>query len=243
MGRSGAIIVGLAIGGLLASGCSSGSSGSSGSPSSPSSSSTPSSPSSAGSPTAATVSVRVGHLTEVFDTPLPADSAQASVIEGFRAGLILFDKSQEELTLVSPVTSDVTGAALSNLKKSLTQLLIPGHIVPAGIDRNFKTRVTPLSGASATVTTCDDGSKFDEVNPDTGLVNTAYNATPDEKYIFVTWQMTRLDGHWAISVITPVMLPNALAKPCQPLPVWCTDEANETIEASGRTQRYRGAAA
>jgi hypothetical protein len=212
MGRGGVIIVGLAIGGLLlASGCSSGSSGSAGSARSSGTSS---------SPTAATVtadSVRVGRLTEIFDGPLPADSAQASVIEGFRAGLILWDKSQEEQKLVSPVTSDVTGAALSNLKKSLTQELTPGQqIVPAGTDRNFDTRVTALSGASATVTTCDDGSKFDEVNPATGVVNTAYNATPDQEYIFVTWQLTRLDGHWAISVVTPVELPNALAKPCQP---------------------------
>jgi hypothetical protein len=220
MGRGGVIIVGLAIGGLLASGCSSGSSGSAGSSGSSSSPSSAGSPSSAVSPTAATVtteSVRVGRLTEIFDGPLPADSAQASVIEGFRAGLILWDKSQEEQKLVSPVTSDVTGAALTNLKKSLTQELTTGQqIVPAGIDRNFKTRVTALSGASATVTTCDDGSKFDEVNPDTGVVNTAYSATPDQEYLFVTWQMTRLDGHWAISVVTPVYLPNALAKPCQP---------------------------
>jgi hypothetical protein len=159
----------------------------------------------------------VGRLTEIFDTSLPADSAQASVIEGFRAGEILWDKSQEEQKLVPPVTSDVTGAALTALKETLTRELTPGQqIVPAGTDRNFKTRVAAMSGASATVTTCDDGSKFDEVNPDTGVVNTTYNATPDQEYLFVTWQMTRLDGHWAVSVVTPVYLPNAIAKPCQP---------------------------
>jgi hypothetical protein len=211
MGRGGVIIVGLAIGGLLAAGCSSRGSGNGGSPRSPRT---------AGSPAAAKVtteSVRVGRLTEIFDTPLPAGSAQASVVEGFRAGLILWDKSQEAQKLVSPVTSDVTGAALTNLKESLPRELTPGQqIVPAGVDRNFDTRVTALSGASATVTTCDDGSKFDEANPVTGVVNAAYNATPDEEYIFVTWQLTRLDGHWAISVVTPVELPNALAKPCQP---------------------------
>jgi hypothetical protein len=120
MGRGGVIIAGLAIGGLLAAGCSSGSSGSA---------SSAVSSSSAVSPTAATVtteSVRVGRLTEIFDGPLPADPAQASVVEGFRAGLIVWDKSQEEQKLVSPVTSDVTGAALTNLKKSLSQELTPG---------------------------------------------------------------------------------------------------------------------
>lgn len=214
MGRGGVIIVGLAIGGLLASGCSSGGSGGAGSPRS---SVNPGGPRSPAAARVSTESVRVGHLVEIFDTPLPADSAQASVIEAFRAGLILFDKSQEEQKLVPPVTSDVTGAALTDLKKSLTQELTPGQlIVPAGTDRNFDTQITALSGISATVTTCDDGSKFDEVNPVTGVVNTAYNATPDQEYIFVTWQMTRLDGHWAISAITPVTLPNALAKPCQP---------------------------
>ena len=33
------------------------------------------------------------------------------------AGLILWDKSQEEQKLVTPVTSDVTGAALTNLRE------------------------------------------------------------------------------------------------------------------------------
>jgi hypothetical protein len=217
MGRGGVIIAGLAIGGLLASGCSSEGSGNAGSPRSPRSSVNPGGPRSPAAAKVSTESVRVGHLIEIFDTPLPTDSAQASVIEGFRAGLILWDKSQEAQKLVSPVTSDVTGVALTNLKQSLTRELTPGQqIVPAGTDRNFDTRVTALSGASATVTTCDDGSKFDEVNPATGVVNTAYNATPDQEYIFVTWQLTRLDAQWAISVVTPVTLPNALAKPCQP---------------------------
>jgi hypothetical protein len=197
MGRVGVAISGLVICGLM-SGC-----GSSGGPAAAKSS---------------TESIRVGHLLEIFDGPLPADSAQAKVINGFRAGLILWDKSQEAQKLVSPVTSDVTGTALNNLKETLTRELTPGQqSVPAGVDRNFKTQVTALSGASATVTTCDDGSKFDEVNPSTGVVNPAYNATPDEEYFFVKWQMTQLDGHWAISGVTVANLPNALAKPCQPV--------------------------
>jgi hypothetical protein len=224
VGRGGIIIAGLAIGGLLAAGCSSGSSssgsagsGSSGGTGSATAATTATAATAATPATPATESVQVGHLTEIFDGPLPADPAQVSVIEGFRAGLILWDKSQEEQKLIAPVTDDVTGAALASLKKTLTQELTPGQeIIPAGVDRNFKTEVTALSGANATVTTCDDGSKFDEVNPATGEVNTAYNPTANEAYLFVTWQMTRLDGRWAISVVTPVSLPNALAKPCQP---------------------------
>ncbi len=220
MGRGGVIIAGLAIGGLLASGCSSGGSGGTGSPRSAGSAGSPGSPASPAAATVATESVRVGRLTEIFDGPLPADPAQASVVEGFRAALIVWDKSQEEQKLVSPVTSDVTGAALTNLRKSLTQELTPGQqIVPAGTDRNFDTRVTALSGASATVTTCDDGSKFDEVN--SGYRGGQYglcNATPDQGIHIrhVAADLGQLNGQWAISVVTPVTLPNALAKPCQP---------------------------
>jgi hypothetical protein len=161
--------------------------------------------------------VRVGRLTEIFATPLPANPAQASVVEDFRTGEILWDKSQENQKLVSPVADYVTGPALIALNTTIARGLTKGQeIVPAGVDRNFMTKVTAISAASATVTTCDDGSKFQEVNPTTGVVNKTYNPTPDQEYIFVTWQMTRLDGRWAVSKVTAANLPNALAKPCQP---------------------------
>jgi hypothetical protein len=132
--------------------------------------------------------------------------------------LILWDKTQEDEKLVPPVTSDVTGAALTNLKGTLTRDSTPGQaVIPAGTDRIFKTRVAALSGTSATVTTCDDGSKFEQVNPATGVPDPAYSAPADQEYIFITWQMTQLDGHWVISRVSAVSLPNALAKPCQPL--------------------------
>lgn len=138
-----------------------------------------------------TLTVRVGGYTQVFGTPLPADPAQASVIEGFRTAMILWDKSQETTVLVSPV-------------------------VIAGADRFFKTRAVAVSATSATITTCDDGSKFEEVNPGTGVPDPVYSATANQRYLFETWQMTRLGGHWAISDVTPVTLPGSRAKPCQP---------------------------
>lgn len=216
MGRIGFVISGLVICGLM-SGCSSGS------------------PAAAAKTT--TESVHIGRLTEIFATPLPANPAQASVVEGFRAATILWDKSQEDLELVSPVTADVTGPAITNLKDSLNAI-ISQQIVPAGTDRYFMTRVSMLEGNSATISTCDDGSKFKEVNPNTGVVDRAWNPTVSTAYGYVAWQMTRVGGHWAISGVTAESLPNSLAKPCQPLSAFC-----ETIEAARRTQRYRGAAA
>lgn len=195
MGRIGVVLSGLVICGLM-SGC-----GSSGGPA-------------AAKPT--TESVHIGRLTEIFDTPLPTNPAQASVVEGFREDIVLWDKSQEDLKLLPAVTADVTGPAMTNLKDSLNEI-ISQQIVPAGTDRYFMTRVSMLKGTSATLTTCDDGSKFEQVNPTTGVPDPAFSAAADQQYLFITWQMTRVGGHWAISGVAPETLPNALAKPCQPV--------------------------
>ena len=179
----------------------------------------PSSSSAAPAPTAtgpATYSVRTGLLTEEFTTPLPTDPAQAQVVAGFREGMTLWNKSQENFGLVAPVTSYVTGSALAGLKKSIT---VFGQMeeVPAGVDRLFRTQVTALSSTAATITTCDDGSKFVEQNPRTGAVDPSFEHQPaDEVYAFETWGMTRLDGRWAITSITPASPGSPAEKSCLP---------------------------
>lgn len=197
MGRFGAIIPVLVMCGLLVQACGSGS------------------PAAPRKTSSATQTVRIGRYTQVFDTSLPADPAKAGVVDGFRAGMILWDKSQEASALVSPVAAYVTGNALRNLKATLARQKT-SDVVPSGGDRFFKTMVAVISGASATITTCDDGSKFKEVNPGTGAPDPAYNAPANQQYLFETWRMVRLGGHWAISAVSPVTLPDSRAKPCQP---------------------------
>jgi len=137
-------------------------------------------------------------------------------MEDFRQGFLLYDKSQEKFALVPPVTSWVTGSALTDLKKSLTTLA-QEQLVPAGVDRLFRTSVTAVSGSSATITTCDDGSKYNEQNPRTHVVNpSSVNLPLSEQYIFITWGMTRADGHWAINSITIASSSSAAAKSCLP---------------------------
>jgi hypothetical protein len=201
MGRAGLVIPVLMCG-LLVSACSSQS---------------PAAPKKISPAPVTTKTVRVGRFTQIFDTPLPADPAQASAVDGFRTGMILWDKSQENLMLVSPVTAYVTGSALRDLKASLVRTKADG-VVPGGADRLFKTRVAMISGTGATITTCDDGSKFEEVDPRTGVPDPVYSAPATQQYLFETWQMIRLGGHWAISAVSPVTLPGSGAKPCQPLP-------------------------
>jgi hypothetical protein len=204
MARGGVIIAVLVMCGLLVPAC--------GSPSSPA-------PMKISPPPITTETVRIDRFTQIFDTPLPADPAQASVVEGFRAAMILWDKSSETMRLVSPVTAYVTGSALRGLKRVVAGVgMVSANVVPGGTDRFFKTHVTVISGASATIATCDDGSKYEEVNASTGVPDPAFSPPASQQYLFETWQMIRLGGHWAISAVSPVTLPDSRAKPCQPLP-------------------------
>ena len=213
--RPGVIVAGLVTCGLLVPACTPGSPAAPESAASRTASPGTASPAQASPVRVAAQSVRIGRFTQEFDASLTADPAQGSAVEGLRAAIILWDKSQENLTLVSPVTAYVTAGALSNLRESLVRTKAQ-DVVLGGTDRWFKTRVVRISSASATITTCDDGSKFEEVNPVTGVPDPVYSAPPDLQYAFETWQLVRLDGHWAISAVTPVMLPGSLARACQP---------------------------
>jgi hypothetical protein len=159
--------------------------------------------------------IHVGPYTQVFASPLPASTARAGVVEGFREGEVLWEKSENAGLLVPPAREYVTGQALSHLAAAMKA----GHardLVPAGEDRLFMTRVTMLAGRGATVATCDDGSKFKEINPRTAKVDTSFLPTPGQEYLFETWRMARLSGHWAISGVSVASLPSRSAEPCQP---------------------------
>jgi len=160
-------------------------------------------------------SVRIGPFTQVFATALPAGTAQAGVIESFREAQILWTRSDRAWRLVAPVIAYVTGPARVNLSRSVANDKAAG-LVPAGTDRMFMTRVTAVNGGTATVTTCDNDSKFREVNPRTGKPDPAMTVPPDQSYLFETWHMARVSGHWAITSFSVAQLPDPRADPCQP---------------------------
>jgi hypothetical protein len=175
---------------------------------------TPTAP--APSASASPYTVHTGLLTQEFATPLPSDAAQAEVVAGFRRGLVLWDVSSEQRKLIAPVTSYVTGAALASLKKVISTFAKTDE-VPAGVDRFFLTRVTALTGSVATLTTCDDGSKYVQENPATGAVDPAFTNVPiEEQYVYETWGMTRLSGHWAIKSISFASPGSAGERQCLP---------------------------
>jgi hypothetical protein len=159
--------------------------------------------------------VHIGPYTQVFATPLPANPAQAAVVEGFREGQVLWEKSEHARHLVPPVRHYVTGQALAHLAAAMKAGKARG-LVPAGVDRFFMTRVTAITGRNATVATCDDGSKFKEENPRTGQVDARFLPSPGQSYLFETWRMIRLSGHWAITALSVATLPSRSAEPCQP---------------------------
>lgn len=162
------------------------------------------------------LSVRTGNMTQLFATPLLGNAQSAEVVAGFRQDMILYDMSQEGRRLITPVTDYVTGSMLKALERTISDFK-KQDLVPAGTDRFFKTAVVSITGQTATLTTCDDGSKYTEVNPATGAVDPTFENVPlDEQYVFETWEMTRLDGHRAIASVTFAFPPAASAKQCLP---------------------------
>ncbi|MDR2987297.1 MAG: hypothetical protein LBV34_20920 [Nocardiopsaceae bacterium] len=146
---------------------------------------------------------------------MPASAARARVIKDFRAGQILWGESNEALRPVSPVLTYVVGTARHNFMAALAAGR-KRHLVPAGTERFFKTRVVALFGSTATVITCDDGSKYRQLDPRTGTIDTALTPGPDEAYTFISWDMVLRSGHWAIARFTFVSLPDSRARSCQP---------------------------
>jgi hypothetical protein len=179
--------------------------------SSPKSTATTASPASVSVP----ASVRISGYTQVFATPLPASAAQAVVIESFREAEVLWTRSQIAWRLVAPATQYITGVARSHLSASVARGKQEG-VIPAGGDRLFMTRVTAINGRSATVTTCDDGTKFREKDASTGQIDPAFTGKPDQDYLFETWHLVGMSGHWAISTFTVAELPDKSADHCQP---------------------------
>jgi hypothetical protein len=159
--------------------------------------------------------VHIGPYTQVFASPLPANPAQAAVVEGFREAQVLWDRSENAQHLIQPVRGYVTGQALTHLDAAV-KAGKARDLVPAGVDRYFSTRVTAITGRNAIVATCDDGSRFKEENPRTGTVNVGFVPTPGQAYLFETWRMVQRSGHWAITAFSLASLPSRSAEPCQP---------------------------
>ena len=157
-------------------------------------------------------SVHVGRYTVVFASPLPANPVQAKVIEGFREAQSLWDKSDSTWRLAGPVRQYVTGDALTYLIDAVTASRAH-HLVLAGGERFFLTHVSGITDGTATITTCDDGSKVKEENPQTGAT---FTTPPAKAYALETWHMVKLSGHWGVTAYSLDMPPSPRAAPCQP---------------------------
>ena len=176
---------------------------------------TPSRPSASPSATisAPPDAVGINGFTQLFGTPLPANLAAARVMASFREAMVLWGESSENLFLAPPVTDYVVGDARKHLNAVLATEKKDNYL-PAGTDRLWNTKVTAVSADSATLTTCDDGTKYVQENPNTG--ETLPTAAPDQQYLFEIWNLVPLDGHWAITSFTLVLSPDPRAAACKP---------------------------
>jgi len=158
-------------------------------------------------------SVRIsGRYTEEFSTPVPADTAQAKVIEGFRESQVVWDQSTVALRVVGATPAYVTGSAMTLLHTVLSSYA-KNDITPVGTDRLFDTKITSFTADRATVTTCDDGSSFNVASRKTGQTEAA--APLQYQYDFIMATMVPVAGHWALSSVKPVVQPDSRAKACE----------------------------
>ena len=109
----------------------------------------------------------------------------------------------------------MTGRALSHLLAT-TAAFKARHLVPAGTDRLFRTRVTGITGRTAAIATCDDGSKYKQENPRTGHVDKTSSPPASQQYLFEKWRLVRRARHWAVASFTIAIFPDPRARPCQP---------------------------
>lgn len=65
-------------------------------------------------------SVRIGPVTEEFTTALPAGTAKARVIEGWRASQVFWEQSVQAWRVVASASAYVTGTALKKLHAAVT---------------------------------------------------------------------------------------------------------------------------
>jgi hypothetical protein len=150
--------------------------------------------------------------TEEFATPVPAGSTQAAVISGWRESQVIWD--QATITLHKPATTTeyITKNALGTLDKAV-QGLTEANLVPVGTDRFFDTKITSMATNSATVTSCDDGSRYEMDDRTTGKQQSPTPLSQD--YLYVVFDMIPLDGRWALSSLTVVENPDKRAKACE----------------------------
>ena len=156
--------------------------------------------------------VVTGLLTLKFDTAVPVNPAQASVVTGFRKASILLSESEQAFQLVPGTTSYLTGGVLASLEYQLSTEKQDGK-VPAGELTYYLTRVTQAGDAIATVTTCEDNSQYvEDYARDKAFADGAGPAT--QLYPFVTITMTLLAGHWAVAGVQEANQPAAAEQPC-----------------------------
>lgn len=156
-------------------------------------------------------SVRIGPVTEEFATALPADTAQARVIEGWRASQVYWEQSVQAWRVVASASAYVTGNALKTLHSAVATD-VAYHVILTGTNRLYRTSVTSLTADGATVSSCDDGSKVIDENPSTG--KKYQNQAGAVLTFFVIWQLVPAAGHWAITSYTLVPAPDPRERVC-----------------------------
>jgi hypothetical protein len=154
-----------------------------------------------------------------FETPLPADAGQASVVvtdEDYQLAYYYAIYSLGQDQRFGPYIA--ARPVLEKVQATVAQD-IADHERFTGTMRFFDTTVAPTPGAATnmTVSFCGDDSQLLNTSAGTGQVIPDHTAPPDQDYFREsdTYLPTK-NGGWGLVAIDVVFYPGAAAKECKP---------------------------
>jgi hypothetical protein len=156
--------------------------------------------------------VSVGPFTQEFETPLPADVAQAQVVTSFRNAQVLWVQSLIAGQALPQLKQYVVGTALKDFLTAARHDDGAG-IEPSGRDVLFDIRVTGMSKTEAAIATCDYDADYTSTYRSTSKL--VPGSTPPQPYLSEKWHLIREPKYWAIEYFSVAPRPSPAATQCE----------------------------
>lgn len=151
----------------------------------------------------------------IFETPAPADTAQARVYADFRYLFAAYYYAVQAQGQDHRYEDRLLGTERSLFAGSVAKL-VDDHRVPWGTVRFFDTQVTAVYGAGAAVETCVDASRFGTKDARSGKPDPGSTPSTKKAFYRIRAGMQRGgDGVWRLVSYETDKRPDPMAKGCQ----------------------------
>jgi hypothetical protein len=155
-------------------------------------------------------------LQVVFDTPLPADQAQATIMVADENYQLAFYYSlstggkDRSYTRYASVIPQIGGESMAQFTQQDIAHYAASHLTRSGTIRFFDAKIVQDKGSGAEVQYCVDESQFDYVNTQTGRTTPLKNPY----YLEQDSLVRESDGSWLVTFTYGYYPPNQQAAEC-----------------------------